>query len=80
MGDISVCVLGSLNKDITVYTPRFPVKSETLKGLSYAETFGGKGANQAVMCGKLTSGSLKVEMIGCLGCDSTGEETLKNLR
>ena len=72
-----ICVLGSLNIDQTVRTPRCPGPGETLTASSSQASLGGKGANQAVACGRasITSRSSQQEsdalvtMIGAVGGD-----------
>lgn len=73
-------VIGSLNADMVSVTPRFPEAGETLTSLSFTTSAGGKGANQAVACGRLSrpqshqqqsviaaGEGVKVEMIGAVG-------------
>ncbi|KAL2010707.1 hypothetical protein VTN00DRAFT_6514 [Thermoascus crustaceus] len=74
-------VIGSLNADMVSVTPRFPEPGETITATSFFTSAGGKGANQAVACGRLsrprpstasaTSSSSKdpvnVEMVGAVG-------------
>ncbi|KAK2763156.1 hypothetical protein FQN54_009792 [Arachnomyces sp. PD_36] len=68
-------VIGSLNADMVSVTPRFPEAGETLTALSFTTSAGGKGANQAVACGRLSRprsqqesfAPVKVEMIGAVG-------------
>lgn len=64
-------VVGSLNMDLIVRTPRFPIGGETLAGHGFATAAGGKGANQAVAAARLGA---KVAMVGCVGDDSNGAE------
>lgn len=66
-----VVVVGSLNMDLIVRTPRFPVGGETLAGHGFATAAGGKGANQAVAAARLGA---RVAMVGCLGDDANGAE------
>ncbi|RMJ27231.1 ribokinase [Aspergillus sp. HF37] len=47
-------VVGSLNVDMVSVTPRFPDAGETITTSSYFTSAGGKGANQAVACGRLS--------------------------
>ena len=49
----SILVIGSANIDIQVDTERMPEKGETIFGRAIRYNLGGKGANQAVACGKL---------------------------
>jgi ribokinase len=67
-------VVGSLNVDVIVETPRFPLPGETVAGTSTAESFGGKGGNQAVALARLGA---KPHMIGAVGDDRAGNEYLK---
>lgn len=64
-----VVVVGSLNMDLIVRMPRFPVAGETLAGHGFATAAGGKGANQAVAAARLGA---TVAMVGCLGDDANG--------
>lgn len=67
MGDI--IVIGSLNMDLVVRTPRLPAPGETILGSAFSTAPGGKGANQAVAAAKLGA---PVKMIGRLGADEFG--------
>lgn len=72
-----ILVIGSLNMDTVIGTPRIPAPGETIMGRSVQFVPGGKGANQAYAAGKL-GGS--VSMIGAVGCDSFGEQLIDNLK
>ena len=72
--DRPIVVVGSLNMDLVMRTPRVPVGGETLHGHEFATLPGGKGANQAVACARLGG---KVSMIGQVGDDGFGQ-TLRN--
>ncbi|WYZ45278.1 hypothetical protein EsH8_VIII_000594 [Colletotrichum jinshuiense] len=84
-----ITVLGSLNIDLTSYVPHHPLPGETLTSNSVSISPGGKGANQAVACAKLSrsrdapndvaSESASVSMIGAVGSDTYGDLLLKNL-
>ena len=76
-GGGGVLVVGSANVDLVAYAPRLPVSGETLAGLSFEQSPGGKGANQAVAAAKLGS---DVRFITQLGEDSMGEGSLANYR
>ncbi|KAI1342313.1 Ribokinase-like protein [Xylariaceae sp. FL0016] len=52
-----ITVLGSLNIDLVSYVPHHPLPGETLTSNSFAVSPGGKGANQAVACAKLSRSS-----------------------
>lgn len=65
-------VVGSINVDFTTITPRFPGPGETLIATSLSVNAGGKGANQAVACGRASFAlrgrqDVRVEMIGAVG-------------
>ncbi|KAJ9148912.1 Ribokinase [Pleurostoma richardsiae] len=49
-----ITILGSLNIDLVSYVPHHPAPGETLTATSFAVSPGGKGANQAVACAKLS--------------------------
>lgn len=70
-----VVVVGACNIDLVSYVPRLPAPGETLHGMRFQIGFGGKGANQAVMAAKLGA---QVCMIGKVGCDVFGDDTLRN--
>jgi ribokinase len=65
----AIVVVGSLNADLVVRTPRFPVPGETITGTGFAVFSGGKGANQAVAAARLGG---RVAMIGRVGRDDQG--------
>jgi ribokinase len=64
-----IVVVGSLNADLVVRTPRFPAPGETTAGSDFAVYPGGKGANQAVAAGRLGG---RVAMMGRVGNDDHG--------
>jgi len=61
-----ITVVGSLNMDLVVRSPRIPQPGETLLGQGFVTLPGGKGANQAVAAARLGG---DVTMIGRLGAD-----------
>jgi ribokinase len=73
---VSIVVVGSLNMDLVVSVPRFPVAGETLLGGDYARHPGGKGANQAVAAARAGG---DVAMIGRVGADAFGEALIGGL-
>ncbi|KXJ89298.1 ribokinase [Microdochium bolleyi] len=82
-----ITTIGSLNVDIVVYTPRVPLGGETLTASSFHTGLGGKGANQAVACAKLSrartalgDGTADVRMVGAVGSDAYGTEMLAGLQ
>lgn len=62
-----ICVIGSLNADLTVSVERFHQPGETVFGTDFRNYPGGKGGNQAVAAAKLGA---EVSMAGCLGDDA----------
>ena len=72
-----ICVIGSMNMDLVVDVPKFPVPGETLAGTGFNHFPGGKGGNQAVAAGRLGG---DVYMLGKVGKDAYGEMYLENLR
>lgn len=71
-----IMVVGSCLVDLISYLEVMPGPGETVRGRRFAQGFGGKGANQAVMAARL--GGL-VAMVGCVGDDALGHATLENL-
>lgn len=59
------------------YVPRLPRPGETLKGRSFVQGFGGKGANQCIMAARL---GVATAMVAKLGNDSFGHSTMKNFK
>jgi ribokinase len=49
-----IAIIGSLNADLITRTPRIPSPGETLNASSFSIGCGGKGANQAVACARLS--------------------------
>ena len=72
-----ILVIGSVNIDITATVERFPEKGETIIGNDLRYAFGGKGANQAITCGKLGA---DVVFLACVGNDSKGHEVVEYLK
>lgn len=71
-----IVVLGSLNMDLVIRSPRIPAPGETIIGDEFLTIPGGKGANQAVAAARLGA---QVSMIGRLGKDAFAEQLLENL-
>ena len=72
-----ILVVGSLNTDLVVRTPRFPQPGETISGEDLQVIPGGKGANQAVAAARLGA---SVSMLGRVGKDNFGDLLLNNLK
>jgi ribokinase len=75
-----IVIIGSINMDLVLRVPRMPHPGETLSGGQFRTIPGGKGANQAVACARLSDDSVKVAMIACLGDDAFGVELRAALR
>jgi len=71
-----IVVLGGINMDLVVRTPRFPRPGETVVGRDFFTTPGGKGANQAVACARLGA---RTALVGRVGADLFGPRLLGDL-
>lgn len=85
-----ISIIGSLNVDLVTRTARVPVGGETLTSESFNIGWGGKGANQAVACARLSRTSkqaaageksdVEVRMVGAVGDDEFHQGFLKALQ
>ncbi|KAF7882663.1 uncharacterized protein EAF02_006026 [Botrytis sinoallii] len=85
-----ITVIGSLNIDLVTLTPRVPTGGETLTATSFSTGPGGKGANQAVACARLSrpnpasapshTSDVLVKMIGAVGDDEFGPSLISSLK
>ncbi|KAF2279984.1 ribokinase-like protein [Westerdykella ornata] len=85
-----ISVIGSLNVDLVTRTQRVPVGGETLTSESFSIGYGGKGANQAVACARLSrtqsqalngeASDIEVRMVGAVGDDEFSPGFLESLR
>lgn len=73
----TVCVVGSINMDLTISTTKMPEQGETILGGPFATYAGGKGANQAVAAARVGA---NVNMIGAVGDDAFGSTLLDHLK
>ena len=71
-----ITVVGSLNMDLFIETPRLPAPGETVLGTRIHYAPGGKGANQACAAARM---GLPVVLIGATGRDAFGDEMVRNL-
>jgi len=71
-----IVVVGSLNMDLVVRTPRLPLPGETILGHDFRTIPGGKGANQAVVAARLGA---RVSMVGRVGDDAFGRTLLDQM-
>ncbi|KAI9731913.1 MAG: hypothetical protein M1834_004364 [Cirrosporium novae-zelandiae] len=86
-----ILVMGSINMDLVTVVPHHPAPGETLTATSFTTLPGGKGANQAVACARLsrtrpaatttatTPSNITVEMWGNVGADSFGKDLIAGL-
>ncbi len=72
-----ILVIGSLNADLVVRSPRFPQPGETISGEDLQTIPGGKGANQAVAAARQGA---NVAIVGRVGSDSFGPFLVENLK
>lgn len=70
-----VAVIGSSNVDLVMKMERLPCKGETVTNAQFLQTFGGKGANQAVAC---VRAGAKTLFMNCAGEDPYVEQMLRN--
>lgn len=71
-----VVVVGSSNVDFTATVDRLPARGETLLGHRVLQTFGGKGANQAVAAARAGA---DVGFLSKVGCDPHGDLIAQHL-
>lgn len=80
-----ITVLGSLNIDLVSYVDHHPLPGETMTASHFNVSPGGKGANQAVACGKLSrtsslaDPSADILMVGAVGADAYGKQLTDSL-
>ncbi|MBX3035985.1 MAG: ribokinase [Anaerolineales bacterium] len=72
-----ILVIGSLNADLVIKSPRFPQPGETISGGDLQIIPGGKGANQAVAVARQ---GVDVAMVGRVGNDSFASFLVDNLK
>jgi ribokinase len=72
-----ICVVGSSNIDLIAKVSRLPKMGETLEGRYFHMGCGGKGANQAVMAGKLGA---RVSMVAKIGNGHLGQIMMDNFK
>lgn len=71
-----VIVVGSSNVDFTITVDRLPAVGETILGRDFHQSWGGKGANQAVAARRAGA---EVMFLTKLGNDSTGQRMEQHL-
>lgn len=70
-----ILVIGSSNVDLIMKMDRLPNKGETITDCEFLQTFGGKGANQAVAAAR---GGGHVTFVSCVGNDHYGTAMIGN--
>ena len=71
-----ITIIGSANTDFIMKVPHLPALGETVTDCDFMQTFGGKGANQAVAAARAGG---NVGFIGGLGTDAFGQQIRANL-
>ncbi len=66
---MTVVVLGSINADLVLRTPRLPTPGETVRATDISTYPGGKGANQAVAAARMGAPTV---LVGRVGDDASG--------
>ncbi|WFM80322.1 ribokinase [Streptococcus pluranimalium] len=74
-----IVIIGSISMDLVMETDRIAEAGETVFGKQFSMVPGGKGANQAVAIGRLSSKDDHIEMLGAVGQDQFGPSLLDNL-
>ncbi len=73
----SIVVIGSSNIDFIMKMDHLPARDETVVNAVFMQTFGGKGANQAVAAGRAGG---DVVFVNCVGDDPYAERMLAGFR
>jgi ribokinase len=72
-----ICVVGSVNADLTFKVDALPRPGQTVLASSLVSTPGGKGGNQAVAAARAGAA---VQLVAALGTDSAAEQLRAHLR
>jgi len=72
-----ILVIGSSNVDLIMKMDRLPEKGETVADSEFLQTFGGKGANQAVAAARAGG---KVTFVSSVGNDHYGKSMIMNYK
>ncbi|SKC83563.1 ribokinase [Maledivibacter halophilus] len=73
----NILVIGSINMDMVIRVSHIPAVGETILAKDVKSFGGGKGANQAIAAARLDG---NVSMIGRVGNDEYGKQSLENLK
>ncbi len=71
-----VAVVGSVNMDLSVATPRVPLRGENLRAHRLSVVLGGKGACPSVALARLGAAAA---LVACVGADEFGRRALDTL-
>jgi ribokinase len=71
-----IVVVGAVNVDLVVRTPRLPAPGETVIGGTFHRSPGGKGANAAAAAARLGA---RTWIVGLVGGDAFGDEARRDL-
>ena len=74
-----IVVLGSINVDLVIQSPKPPRMGETVMGRGFMTIAGGKGANQGVAVARLLDKGSSAAFIGAVGDDDFGSIMKNNL-
>ena len=76
----NIIVIGSSNVDLIMKMERLPEKGETITDADFVQTYGGKGANQAVAAARARGGSNvgEVTFVNCVGDDAYTPQMVQN--
>ena len=72
-----IVVIGSSNVDLIMKMSHLPQRGETVTDAVFLQTFGGKGANQAVAAARAGG---DVAFVNCVGDDRYGAAIIENMR
>ncbi|HZP30709.1 MAG TPA: ribokinase [Acidimicrobiia bacterium] len=73
---VDVVVVGSVNFDLTLQTPRLPRPGESIAARGSHAGPGGKGLNQAIAAARQGASAA---LVACIGADAPGDEMLATL-
>ena len=74
---VRVCVVGSVNADLTLTVDALPRPGQTVLASSLSSSPGGKGGNQAVAAARAGAA---VQLVAALGTDSAADQLRAHLR
>ncbi len=72
-----IVVIGSSNVDLIMKMERLPERGETITDADFVQTYGGKGANQAVAAARAGG---QVTFVNCVGDDAYTPPMVQNFR